>query len=132
MITRDWGRKNFLPLETSRDVRIFVPLSVVWRISSKEHLGIFHSFLSFWSLQRAFVLVCWSVVWITIYCRILGTTSSMFNVYVLTTAGDIFSDQITILIFFSMEHDITLLNVHNLIMLKQRNFGIKKCAVCIV
>lgn len=136
MITRDWGRKNFLPFETSRVVRIFLPLSVVWRIlSSKDHLGIFHSFLgglkhclSFWSLQKAFVLFCLS--WELQYtCRIQGMTSSMFHIYVLTTAGDIFSDQTAILIFFSLKDDITLLLMHNLIMLKQQNLSIKKCSI---
>lgn len=52
----------------------------------------------------------------------------MFNICVLTTAGDLFSDQIAIL-FFSMKDDTTLLHMHNLTMLKQQTFSIKKCSV---
>lgn len=50
----------------------------------------------------------------------------MFNVYLLTTAGDISNDQISLLIFSSLKDVNTLLHMDNFSIVKQQNFSIKK------
>lgn len=50
----------------------------------------------------------------------------MFNVYVLTTAGDKLNDQISFLTFSSLKDVNTLSHVDNFSIAKQQNFNIKK------